>query len=39
MDTDVIDRLQHINLTSEEGEVILVWSERRDKTLEECSLS
>ena len=39
MDANVIDRLQQINLMSEEGEVIIVWLERRDKTLEECFLS
>ena len=39
MDANVIDRLQQINLMSEEGEVITVRSERRDKTLEECFLN
>lgn len=39
MDAEVIDRLQWINLTSEEGEVITVRPNIRDKTLEECSFS
>nr|XP_023884581.1 uncharacterized protein LOC111996812 [Quercus suber] len=39
MDTEVIDRLQQINLTSEEDEVITVRPDRRVQTLEECSLS
>ena len=39
MDANVIDRLQQINLMSEEDEVITVRSERRDKTLEECFLN
>ena len=39
MDANVIDRLQQINLMLEEGEVITVRSERRDKTLEECFLN
>ena len=39
MDAEIIDRLQQINLTSKEDEVIVVRPDRRDKTLEECSLS
>ena len=39
MDIDVIDRLYRIKLTLEEGKVIIVRPDRRNKTLEECSLS
>ena len=39
MDAEVIDRLHRIKLTSKEGEVIVVRPNRRDKTLEERSLS
>ena len=39
MDSDFIERLQCINLTSEEGEVITVRSDHREKILEECNLS
>jgi len=39
MDAEVIDRLQQINLTSKENEVIIVRPDKRDKTLEECSFS
>ena len=39
MDTEVIDHLQQINLTSEEGEIITVRPGQRVQTLEEFSLS
>ena len=39
MDIEVIDQLHRIKLTSEEGKVIIVRTNIRDKTLEECSLS
>ena len=39
MDSDFIERLQCIYLTSEEGEVITVHSNHREKILEECNLS
>ena len=39
MDIDVIDRLYRIKLTLEEGKVIIVRPDRRNKSLEECSLS
>ena len=39
MDSDFIERLQSINLTEEEREVIKVRLGNRAKILEECSLS
>ncbi|XP_065625608.1 uncharacterized protein LOC112020135 [Quercus suber] len=39
MEFDCIERLQRISLTSEEGEIIKVHSDYREKALEECSLS
>ena len=39
MDFDFIEKLQSINLTEEEGEVIKVQSDNRAKIMEECSLS
>nr|POE81802.1 hypothetical protein CFP56_57765 [Quercus suber] len=39
MDSDFIERLQRINLTSEEEEVITVRSDHREKILEECNLN
>nr|POE90987.1 hypothetical protein CFP56_05360 [Quercus suber] len=39
MEADFIDRMQQIQLTEEEGEVLEIQSTNRDKTLEECSLS
>lgn len=39
MDSDFIEQLQCIGLTAEEGEIITVCSDHREKTLEECSLS
>ena len=39
MDYDFIERLQSINLTKEEREVIKVQLGNRAKILEECSLS
>ena len=39
MDSQFIQRLQQINLASEEGEVIQVHPSQREKVLEECSLS
>ena len=39
MDPNFIERLQCISLTAEEGEIITVHSDHREKTLEECSLS
>ena len=39
MESDFIERLQRINLTSEEGEIINVRSDSCEKFLEECSLS
>ncbi|XP_075665086.1 uncharacterized protein LOC142634691 [Castanea sativa] len=38
MNLDFIERLQRITLTSEEGEVITVRSDHREKILEECNL-
>lgn len=39
MESDCIERLQRISLTSVEGEIIKVHSDYREKALEECSLS
>ena len=39
MDTEVIDRLQQINLTLEEGKIITVRQDQRVQTREEFSLS
>ena len=39
MEADFIDRMQQIQLTEEEGEVLEIRSTNQDKTLEECSLS
>ena len=39
MEADFIDRMQQIQLTEEEGEVLEIRSTNRHKTLEECSLS
>ena len=39
MDPDFIDRMQRINLTAEEGEIIQVCPWQRERLLEECSLS
>ena len=39
MDIDFIERLQKLKLMAEEGEVITVRAENREKTLEDCSLS
>nr|XP_023928912.1 uncharacterized protein LOC112040249 [Quercus suber] len=39
MDSEFIARLQKIKLTADEGEVITVRAENREKTLEDCSLS
>ena len=39
MDSDFIERLQKIKLMAEEGEVIIVRAENREKILEDCSLS
>lgn len=39
MESDCIERLQRISLTSVEGEIITVHSDYREKALEECSLS
>ena len=38
-DSEFIARLQKIKLTTDEGEVITVRAENREKTLEDCSLS
>lgn len=34
MDSDFIEQLQHIRLTVEEGEIIIVHSDHHEKTLE-----
>jgi len=39
MDSDFIEHLQKIKLMAEEGEVIIVRAENREKILEDCSLS
>ena len=39
MDFDFIERVQSINLTEEEGEVIKGRSDNHAKILEKCSLS
>ena len=39
MDSDFIERLQRIDLTSEEGEAIIVRSNHHEKILEECNLN
>ncbi|XP_075636578.1 uncharacterized protein LOC142608781 [Castanea sativa] len=39
MDPDFIERMQRINLTAEESEIIQVCSRQRERLLEECSLS
>ena len=39
MASDFINKLQSITLTEEEGEVIKVGVSRRERMLEECSLS
>uniref|UniRef100_A0A7N2RF99 DUF4283 domain-containing protein n=1 Tax=Quercus lobata TaxID=97700 RepID=A0A7N2RF99_QUELO len=39
MDSDFIERLRRVSLTSKEGEVIHVRSKHRKQILEECSLS
>ena len=39
MDSDFIERLQRISLTTKEGEIIIVHSDHREKTLDKCSLS
>nr|POE88897.1 hypothetical protein CFP56_47450 [Quercus suber] len=39
MDSDFIERLQRINLTSEEGKAITVRSDHHEKILEESNLS
>ena len=39
MDSDFIERIQNISLTSEEEEPITIWTTYRDEILEEYSLS
>nr|POF05709.1 uncharacterized protein CFP56_39797 [Quercus suber] len=39
MDSDFIERMQRINLTAKEGEIIQVCPRQRERILEECSLS
>ena len=39
MDSDFIERLQKIQLTEEEGEVVQLNLTHREKTIEECSLT
>uniref|UniRef100_A0A7N2KTF6 CCHC-type domain-containing protein n=1 Tax=Quercus lobata TaxID=97700 RepID=A0A7N2KTF6_QUELO len=39
MDPDFIERMQRINLTAEEGEIIQVCPRQRERLLGECSLS
>ena len=39
MDSDFIEQLQRIKLTTEEGEIIKVRPSQREKIIEECSLS
>lgn len=39
MDSDFIERMQRINLTAEEGEIIQVCPRQRERILKECSLS
>ncbi|XP_065621900.1 uncharacterized protein LOC136064275 [Quercus suber] len=39
MDQEFIDRLQNMQLTEEEGEVVHIRSTRREKTIEDCSLT
>ena len=39
MDSDFINKLQNITLTEDEGEVIKVGVLKRERMLEECSLS
>ena len=39
MDSDFIERIQRINLTEEEDEVVTVGRSQRGKILEECALS
>ena len=39
MDQDFIERLQNIQLTEEEGEVVHIRSISREKTIEDCSLT
>ena len=39
MDQDFIDRLQNIQLTEEEGEVVHIRSTSRENTIEDCSLT
>ena len=38
-DSNFIEQLQRVSLTVEEDEVIMVQSEHREKTLEDCSLN
>ena len=39
MDLDFIERLQKIQLTKKEGEVVKINLAHREKTIEECSLT
>ena len=39
MDSDFIERLQKIQLTEEEGEIVKLNLAHREKTIEECSLT
>lgn len=39
MDSEFIERLQSVSLTEEEGELIKVHAEHREKTLEDCANS
>ena len=39
MDSDFVEWLQRVSLTVEKDEVIMVWSEHQEKTLEDFSLS
>ena len=39
MDSNFIEQLQHIKLTTEEGEIIKVRLSQREKIIKECSLS
>ena len=39
MDSDFVERLQKIQLTKKEGEVVKINLAHREKTIEECSLT
>jgi len=39
MDSDFIERLQKIQLTEEDGEVVQINLAHKEKTIEECSFT